>query len=597
MYKILLFITLNLFATFNCDRECGLENIICKNNSKYRSIDGSCNNLQNPNWGTKYSLYDRILNPKYGDGVHSFPKAISGKNLPNSRKISTTIYKQGMTETISKISLSTMQYGQIVTHDMSFTYLPPNSIPCCTTNLKMLDKKEVPKVCASIEIPNDDPVYSYINATCMRMVRTITNNERACSQSLKYDEQLSEVNSYLDLSIIYGQTYKDHKTLRTFINGTLLVDIRNNREWLPSSVKSLCTGNFNTAERCYRSGDPRTNQNPQLTVIMTLWVRNHNNIAKNLQKMNPHWDDGRTFEEARRINIAEHQFISYYELLPLYLGREELVKKKILYNTDEFVNDYDQNMRPHIYNEHAHSAFRQFHSLITGKLSVYNPDGFSYDSILLRDNYNRPESLEQYKLFDGLIRGLSMQPQMESDIYYDPDVTQCAFLHAFKFNVDIKAIDIQRARDHGLASYNDMRSYCGIKRAKNFTDFLDVMDRDKLDFLLSLYEKPDDVDLIVGGSLENNIKDTLAGPTFLCILYKQFYKTRRSDRFWFENEASGLTLKQLKEIRKFSISKLFCDNGNNITLMQKHGFLPVSERNPRYRCKSINGPNLHWWKE
>lgn len=56
-------------------------------------------------------------------GVHSFPKAISGKNLPNSRKISTTIYKQGMTETISKISLSTMQYGQIVTHDMSFTYL------------------------------------------------------------------------------------------------------------------------------------------------------------------------------------------------------------------------------------------------------------------------------------------------------------------------------------------------------------------------------------------------------------------------------------------------------------------------------------------
>lgn len=55
--------------------------------------------------------------------------------------------------------------------------------------------------------------------------------------------------------------------------------------------------------------------------------------------------------------------------------------------------------------------------------SVYNPDGFPYDSILLRDNYNRPESLEQYKLFDGLIRGLSMQPQMESDIYYDPDVS------------------------------------------------------------------------------------------------------------------------------------------------------------------------------
>lgn len=69
-------------------------------------------------------------------------------------------------------------------------------------------------------------------------------------------------------------------------------------------------------------------------------------------------------------------------------------------------------------------------------------------------------------------------------------VTQCAFLHAFKFNVDIKAIDIQRARDHGLASYNDMRSYCGIKRAKNFTDFLDVMDRDvSFFFNISLFNK------------------------------------------------------------------------------------------------------------
>lgn len=53
--------------------------------------------------------------------------------------------------------------------------------------------------------------------------------------------------------------------------------------------------------------------------------------------------------------------------------------------------------------------------------------------------------------------------------------------------------------------------------------------------LATLYEHPDDVDLTVGGSLETIIPGTLAGPTFLCILTEQFYRTRVGDRFWFEN--------------------------------------------------------------
>lgn len=53
--------------------------------------------------------------------------------------------------------------------------------------------------------------------------------------------------------------------------------------------------------------------------------------------------------------------------------------------------------------------------------------------------------------------------------------------------------------------------------------------------LATLYEHPDDVDLTVGGSLEAIVPGTLAGPTFLCILTEQFYRTRVGDRFWFEN--------------------------------------------------------------
>lgn len=79
------------------------------------------------------------------------------------------------------------------------------------------------------------------------------------------------------------------------------------------------------------TGDVRTNQNPGLAILQIILLREHNRIADVLQHLNPHWDDELTFQEARRINIAQYQHISYYEWLPIFLG-EHFVKKKILSN-------------------------------------------------------------------------------------------------------------------------------------------------------------------------------------------------------------------------------------------------------------------------
>ena len=75
----------------------------------------------------------------------------------------------------------------------------------------------------------------------------------------------------------------------------------------------------------------------------------------------------------------------------------------------------------------------------------------------------------------------------------------------------------------------------------------------------SLYETPDDVDLTVGGSLENHVDGTLSGPTFLCILIKQFRKTRMSDSYWFEtpNEAVGFTIGKQKSKLFFKITYIW----------------------------------------
>jgi len=103
------------------------------------------------------------------------------------------------------------------------------------------------------------------------------------------------------------------------------------------------------------------------------------------------------------------------------------------------------------------------------------------------------------------------------------------------FGSDLRSLDIQRNRDHGLASYNDLREFCGLKRAHSWEEYGDLISPQILENLKSLYVSHEDVDLTVGASLEAHVAGALAGPTFLCILTEQFYRTRVGDRFFFEN--------------------------------------------------------------
>ena len=63
--------------------------ITCNSTDKYRSYDGTCNNLVNPLIGAANVPYVRLLPPAYQDGVNS-PRSlsVSGQPLPNPRTIS-----------------------------------------------------------------------------------------------------------------------------------------------------------------------------------------------------------------------------------------------------------------------------------------------------------------------------------------------------------------------------------------------------------------------------------------------------------------------------------------------------------------------------
>lgn len=168
------------------------------------------------------------------------------------------------------------------------------------------------------------------------------------------------------------------------------------------------------------------------------------------------------------------------------------------------------------------------------KFSLISEIRSSTGSLRLSDWFNRPAIVEAGDNYDFLIRGLATQPEQLTDINLDPEIKHFLFRRNNPFGGDLRAIDVQRNRDHGLASYNDFREFCGLNRAKRWEDFLDLLSQKTIENLQSLYDSFEDVDLTVGASLEAHVEGTLAGPTFLCILTEQFYRTRVGDRYFFE---------------------------------------------------------------
>ena len=105
-----------------------------------------------------------------------------------------------------------------------------------------------------------------------------------------------------------------------------------------------------------------------------------------------------------------------------------------------------------------------------------------------------------------------------------------------------------------------------------------------------MYDHVDDVDLFVGGFLEQRDTPALLGPIFRCIVGDTFVRLKYGDRFWYDlgiDKDTRFTRKQLRQIRKASMSRIICDNTYGLTKIQPEAFKnPNPFRfNPVVSCK------------
>uniref|UniRef100_A0A182P439 Uncharacterized protein n=1 Tax=Anopheles epiroticus TaxID=199890 RepID=A0A182P439_9DIPT len=568
-----------------------------KGHSRYRRLDGRCNNIEPGGslWGAAGYPMERLLPPAYGDGIWA-PRivAYSGRYLPSARKLSSTLFAD-LHHPHASCNVLFMQFGQFLAHDFSRNKVIKTSAKCCTEDGTSRVKDAFPG-CMPIPVSSGDDFYSQHGVRCLHFMRSAVAPMRDCG-SVGHGRQMSSVSHFIDGSAIYGTSDKQSHDLRAHEGGRLksLFHRRFHNELPPlDRTKDACDP---AADVCFLTGDGRSNQLISLVAVHTLFLREHNRLARELQKLNPHWKDGTLFQEARRIVIAQLQHIVYGEYLPKVVGPQYASLYRLhLSAPGTYSEFYHPHTNPSVSSEFTVAAFRFGHSTVPSKLDLKDGPVVTWHTFL------NPTRFRERTFYDDLLSTLQHQPMQSVDELFSASITHFLNVKPGKeHGTDLAAINIQRGRDHAVRPYNDYRRLGGKPGAYSFDDFApDVGPK-----LRALYAHPDDVDLYVGGILEPPVEGGVVGETFAEMIADQFSKFQRGDRYFYSNGPDSnpghFTLPQLKEIQRMTMASLICGNAGEPHQMHVlvDAFALPHDNNRPIVCTAPEIPrlDLSWWKD
>lgn len=309
-----------------------------------RTYDGTNNNLTNTNWGATFEHLQRLGPVDYADGISE----LSGPDRPSARAVSNGVSDQvegiSIPNTISGTDF-VWQWGQFIDHDLGLTDGAEES--------------------ADIPVPEGDPFFDPTGTWS----QFITFNRALFDSATGTDssnprEQENEITSWIDGSMIYGSDDARNAALRETGTPFLKTSAGN---LLPFNVDGLTNTNGFVADptALFLAGDIRANEQLGLTVMHTLFMREHNRIAQSILDNKPGIEVDAAYERTRRRVIGKIQVITYDEWLPVLLGG----------NAIPAYAGYDDTVNPTIFNEFSVAAFRLGHSMLNEQLLRLDASG------------------------------------------------------------------------------------------------------------------------------------------------------------------------------------------------------------------------------
>ena len=496
-----------------------------------RRMDGSGNNESDTEAGAAFQPFQRMTFADYSDDI----SAMSGPLRENPRVVSNIVIAQGDASHPNDFGTSDFlwQWGQFMDHDI-------------TLGDGVLSEDRS----FDIEVPAGDPFFDPValggktihfdRAIFDPLTGTDADNPR---------EQLNEITSWIDGSMVYGSSDERANALRTN-DGTGRLKTSPGA-LLPFNTMGLpnADGDRPNPEHLFVAGDVRSNEQVGLTVMHTLFVREHNRRARQIRRMRPDFTGDEVFEMARRLVVAEIQIITFNEFLPALIGPDAIPS----------YGGYAPGNGT-IFTEFSGAAYRLGHTLINPQLMRLNAKGkeIADGHLALRDAFfNAPSLLKRRNDIDPILRGLASQRSQRFDNLVIDDLRNFLFGPPGAGGFDLASLNIQRGRDRGIPAYNDVREALGFGRASDFADI--TSDPDLQQKLFEAYGSVDEVDLWVGGLSEDAMANTGSqlGPLFTKIVADQFIALRDHDRFWWKRD---LTKAEKAMVRRTRLSDVIVRN-------------------------------------
>ena len=571
----------------NCSSCKHYINCFSSSNLKYRTINGTCNNFFYPLNGAAETPFARLLPANYEDGI-SLPvghtQATSGDFFsppwPSPRLISWRVIEDLKSDgNPDDVSVMFMQWGQFLDHDLDIAPLFEEEDCSC----------EYTKRCIPVEVKPEDTIFGTVSSNggkCLPFARSVP----ACTcegQSPLPRNQVNDLTSYIDASNVYGSENKLASNLRLFKGGLLKQGGRLNTQKgnLPFQEDTP----DNSSLPFFIAGDSRSNEQVGLTIMHTLWMREHNRIARQLMKINPCWSDERLYQETRKIVGAMHQVIVYEEFLPVLFGRH--LKRYV-----PSYRGYNPYVDATIPNSFATAAYRFGHSLIKDRFDRLDKNFRRLDigPLPLRRAFFNPIVYFESNGTDPILRGMFVNESNPIDEFLNRVLTSQLFAESDeKLGGDLATLNIQRGRDHGLPTYRTWEKHCRRLFHRVRPEFKRRETVDKLKELYGSEGFDKGIDLWVGGLAEKRLPGAQVGPTFACILGATFRRVRDGDRFFYKNR-HVFTPYQFLELKKTTLAKVICSNADDIPMVQRSVFRVGGER---VNCSKIPEINLNRWRD
>ncbi len=508
-----------------------------------RTVDGSFNDLEHPEMG--------MANTRMGRNVPLKDAKFDEKNLlnPNPRTISRVLLARDEFHPATILNLHAASWIQFQTHDW-FTHgdsQPPG---------KPNNKFEIP-------LKEGDPwPQEHRPLEVRKTLEDPTRPENAGNPPTF----ISKVTHWWDASHIYGSEQETVDRVRSHVDGKLLIG---EDGFLPLSADGIDEVGF---PGTWWVG---------LSMLHTLFVKEHNAICDRLKQEYPDWTDNQLFDHARLINAALLAKIHTVEWTTAILPHPatsmamninwwgilgEDVKRRWGRLSDNEIlsgiigSQTDHHTAPYYLTEEFVSVYRM-HPLIPDEFNFYSHENgkFLAKKDFVEGFGKRTRPLMEEIAIPDLFYSFGLMHPGAITLHNYPDFLRQLIKDDGEV-FDLAAVDILRDRERGVPRYNRFRELIGRGRVKSFEEI--TSNPQWVKELREVYNNDlDSVDLMVGLFAEDIPEGFGFSDTAFRVFILMASRRLKSDRFF------------TKDYRAEVYTQLgldWIDNNTMLTVLRRH---------------------------